>query len=121
MKSLEEFDSLVSDKCSAIKVEMNRRAEEAAKRAQEANEKFAEAAIELLCLDSMIKNLKDDLSKECQSLRIEMNAKQLEYKNNIDKNIIPPKTSIFPNSLSHINVINTNTNISQYTQGGDFI
>ena len=44
-----------------------------------------------------------------------------EVFDNIDKNIIPPKTSIFPNSLSHINVINTNTNISQYTQGGDFI
>ena len=41
-----------------------------------------------------------------------------EVFNNIDKNIIPQKISIYPNSLSHINV--TNTNNSQYTQGGDF-
>ena len=44
-----------------------------------------------------------------------------EVFNNIDKNIIPQKISIFPNSLSHINVTNVNTNTSQYTQGGDFV
>lgn len=35
-----------------------------------------------------------------------------EIFNKIDKNIKPPKISIFPNSLSHINITNT----SLYTQ-----
>ena len=42
-----------------------------------------------------------------------------EIFNNIDKNVLPQKVSIFPNSLSHINI--ANSNISQFTQRGVFI
>ena len=52
MKSVEEFDSLVGERLSAIKTEMQKKAEDEEKKRQEENEIFAGAIIELLCLET---------------------------------------------------------------------
>lgn len=51
MKSVEEFDVLVSDKFSTIQKEEQRKEDEKARKEKEENEKFASTIIELLCLE----------------------------------------------------------------------